>query len=79
MVHFFIEFSKNSLRLTNFFAYFRTIIFFLPFIASVAFFHSMAHVQFNPYSSIFERSINKEREKYYTEIKVDYSLDKNEY
>ncbi len=79
MVHFFIEFSKNSLRLTKFLAYFRTIIFFLPFIASVAFFHSMAHVQFNPYSSIFERSINKEREKYYTEIKVDYSLDKNEY
>lgn len=79
MVHFFIEFSKNSLKLTKSVAYVRTLFFFLPFLVSTAFFHSMLHENFNPYSSVFERSIDKDREKYYTEIKVDYTLNKNEY
>jgi len=79
MVHFFIEFSKNSLRLTKPLAYVRSLVFFLLFIVSTAFFHSMMHESFNPYSSVIERSIDKDREKYYTKIKVDYSINRKEY
>lgn len=79
MVHFFIEFAKKSLWLTKSIAYVRSFVFFLPFVASTAFFYSMMDVSFNPYSSVIERSIDKGRENYYKEIKYDYSLNKDEY
>lgn len=79
IVHFFIDFSKNSLLLKRSLAYVRTFIVVLPFLFSLATLYPMTHVSFSPYSSVIEKGINKEREKYFASVKELYSLNMDEY
>ncbi len=79
VVHFIIEYSKNSLQLKSSLAYVRTIIVVLPFIASIAYYEPMTQANFYPYSSVIEKSIDKKREKYFAGFVEYYNLNKNEY
>lgn len=79
IVYFLMEFSKRSFLLSKPLAYLRSFAVVFPLLFSFAFVHPLTYVDFYPYSSIFERSIDKERENYYSEIKLDYYLNLNEY
>lgn len=79
IVQFFIDFSRNSLKLKNFLAYVRTVAICLPLIASLAFYHPLTYISFYPYSSVIERSIDQGREQYYAGFVVRYYLNKEEY
>lgn len=79
MVHFLIDFSKNSLELKGSLAYVRTLVVFLPLFASIAFFHPLTYTSFCPYSSVIEKSIDEAREKYYSGFVVHYYLKKDDY
>ena len=68
MVHFFMEFSKNSLMLKRSLAFVKTLIIFIPLLAYIAFiWKPFTHPGFNPYSSVIEKSFDDDREKYYGE------------
>ena len=79
IVHFFIEFSKNSLVLKRSLAYVRTFIVVFPFVFSIAYLYPLSQVNFNPYSSVIERSISKDREKFYARFVAHYYLNLNHY
>lgn len=79
IIHFFIEFSKNSLLLKKSLAFARNFIIILPLLVSIAFVWPMTHVDFYPYSSVFERSIDKDRELYYSGLVSHYYLKKSDY
>lgn len=66
IVHFFMDFSKNSLRLKKSLAFTRTLIILFPLLVSIAYlWRPFTHPGFNPYSSVIERSFDEDREKYY--------------
>lgn len=79
IVHFFMEFSKNSLLLQKSLAYVRTFMVILPLLVSLAYLFPLTYVDFYPYSSVIEKSTDKEREKFYAGLVLHYNLDKNEY
>lgn len=68
IVHFFIEFSRSSLKLKSSLAYTRTLILILPFWAGLYILQRpFTAGSYNPYSSVIERSIDKARENHYIE------------
>jgi hypothetical protein len=79
IVQYIIDFSKNSSGLKRSLAYVRTFALLLPLFASLHYLYPMNQVSFNPYSSIIEKSIYKDREKYFAEVKELYSLNLDEY
>lgn len=79
IIHYFIEFSKNSMMLTKSLAFVRTFITILPLLASLVFIMPLTYVDFYPYSSVIERSIDEAREKYYASFVAHYNLNMNEY
>lgn len=79
IVHFFIEFSNNSLMLKKSLAYVRTFIVILPLLVSLTYLFPLTHVDFYPYSSVIERNIDENREKYYAGFVANYNLNKDEY
>lgn len=79
VIQYFIEFSKNSLLLKKSLAYVRTFAIILPLLVSLAYIYPLTNVDFYPYSSIFERSIDKDRENYYSGVVSYYYLNKNDY
>ena len=79
MIQFFIDFSKDSLKLQKSLAYMRTFAVFLPLVVSLAFFNPLTHTDFYPYSSVIERSVDKTRENYYAGFVAYYYLNMDEY
>lgn len=79
IVHFFVEFSKRSVVLEKTVAFARTFIVVLPFLVSLAYLFPLTHVDFYPYSSVIERSVSKDREKFYSEFVAYYNLNLDEY
>lgn len=79
LVHFFIEFSMNSLKLKKPVALIRTFSFFLPLFISFVYLYSLKQVDFNPYSSVIEKSIDKKREHFYAGFVRHYYLKMNDY
>lgn len=79
IIHYFIEFSKNSLLFKKSLAFVRTFAIILPLLVSIAYIWPLTHVDFYPYSSVFERSIDKERENYYSGLVSHYYLKKSDY
>ena len=79
IVHFFVEFSKNSVRLKKSLSYVRTIIIVFPFFFTIAFFEPLLHIDFYPYSSVIERSIDTARERFYSGKVAYYNLNMDEY
>lgn len=70
IVHFFMEFSKSTFRLKSSLAYARTFVIVLPFLVSLLYaFRPFTTENYNPYSSVIERSIDKDREKRRSENK----------
>lgn len=79
IVHFFFEFSKNSLALQRSLSYLRTFAVVFPLVFSIAYLYPMTQVNFNPYSSVIERSIDKARENYFAGFVAHYYLNVNHY
>ena len=79
IVHFFIEFSKDSLMLKRSLAYVRTAIFFSPLLFTIAFYEPLIHTDFYPYSSVIERSVDRDREAYYAGFVANYYLNIDHY
>ena len=79
IVHFFVEFSKNSVRLKKSLSYVRTIIIVFPFFFTIAYLGPLLHIEFYPYSSVIERSIDTARERYYSGFVAYYNLNMDEY
>lgn len=77
-VHFFMEFSKNSFKLSKPLAYVRTFTIVFPLLFSIAYISPLTKVDFYPYSSVIEKSIDKGREKFYTKL-LRYNLNMEEY
>lgn len=66
IIQYFIDFSKKSLMLNKTLAFVRTFLIILPLLASFAYlWRPFTHPGFNSYSSVVERSFDKNREKYY--------------
>ena len=79
IVQFFVEFSKNTLALQRSLSYFRTFAVVFPLVFSIAYLYPMTQVNFNPYSSVIERSIDKARENYFAGFVAYYYLNVNHY
>lgn len=80
IVQYLIEFSKNSSSLTKSLAYFRSFVIILPLLVSIAYIRNpFTHPGFNPYSSVIERSIDEDREKFYAGFVAYYDLNSDEY
>ena len=79
IVHFFIEYSKNTIRFEKSLAYARSFAIVFPFLFSLAYLYPMTHVNFNPYSSVIEKSLSKEREHYFAGFVDFYYFKKDEY
>ena len=79
-VHFFIEFSRSSYRLRGILAYVRTFILFFPLLAGIIYiYRPFTDINYNPYSSVIERRIDKTREKYYSGKEGFPIFNKDEY
>lgn len=66
IVHYFIQFSMNSLSLKKSLAFVRTFAILIPLLAPLGYrWKPFTHHGFNPYSSVIERGFDEEREKYY--------------
>lgn len=79
IIHFFMEFSKNSFMLKKSLAYTRTFAIVLPLLASFAYLWPLTHTDFYPYSSVIERSIDEDRERYYSGLVSNYFLNLKDY
>ena len=76
----FIMIMHNSKNLSRSLASLRALLAFLPFFLLVGYSKYLSLYTFYPYSSVIERSINREREwKYGHTNKVTPSADVNEY
>lgn len=66
MVHSFMDISQRSFNMEKSLSYIRAFVVFLPFIASIYItYKPFTSIDYNPYSSVIERSTDKEREDYY--------------
>jgi hypothetical protein len=80
ITHFFIEFSRRSFRLEKALAYTRTFIVVFPFLACIYYAYlPFTTMYYNPYNSVIERSMDKNREKWYKSQDIIPTLDKNKY
>ena len=79
VVYFFMEFSKKSMKLKNLLAYVRSFAIILPFLLSIAIVSPLLKDYFYPYSSIIERSFDKDREKHYAESVLFYNCNRDEF
>lgn len=79
IVHFFVEFSRNSGRLKGALSYIRSFIIVMPLLASFAYSRPLTYVIFYPYSSIMDKSINRDREKFFSERMSGYKFNLDEY
>ena len=80
IVQYFIDSSKNPLRMQKSLSFVRTFMIVLPLLASIAYlWKPFTHPDFNPYSSVIERSIDDDREKYYSGLVYHYNLNLQEY
>jgi hypothetical protein len=60
-------------------AYVRTFVIILLLLASFAYLWPLIHTDFYPYSSVIERSIDEDREKFYSGFVAHYNLNLDEY
>lgn len=79
MVQYFVDFSKKSSTLKKGLAYCRTLAIVMPLLFSISYLWPLTHVDFYPYSSVFDRSIDADREKYYSGFVAYYNLNLDEY
>ncbi len=79
IVHFFVEFSRNSRRLKGALSYIRSFIIVIPLFASFAYSRPLTYVIFYPYSSIIDKSVNRDREKFFSERMSGYKFNLDEY
>ncbi len=69
IVHFFMDISQRPSKLKLSLSYIRAFVVVFPFIASLYIrYRPFTTVDYNPYSSVIERSTDKEREKYYLSV-----------
>ena len=89
-VHFFVDLVKNNLLLSKSLAFARAFVILLPFLNIIShgyrdqFGKSWSHrvyyyTRFYPYSSIFEKSTDKDREYFYRNWDIGKKKNKNEY
>ena len=79
IVQYIFDYSKRSLNLKRSLAYTRTFGILLPLFFSIAYIWPLTNVDFYPYSSVLEKSIDEDREKFYSDIVLNYNLNMNEY
>ena len=80
IIHFFIVYSKRTITFTRSLSYTRTFVIVLPFIVSLLYaYRPFTGLSYNPYSSVIERSVDKEREKHYREKEDFPRFNENEY
>ena len=79
IVHFFIKYSKSTIKSTGYSSYASALTIVLPFIASILIYDNpITSNRYNPYSSVIEKSIDIEREiKYQEQFLPRYDM--NEY
>lgn len=66
IVQFFMVLSKKSLKYSSSLSYTRAFIFVLPFLVSIYFAYTpFTNINYNPYTNVIERRIDKERERLY--------------
>lgn len=66
VVQYLVEFSNNSSSLKKSLSYLRSFVIISPLLASFMYIHNpFTYPGFNPYSSVIERSIDEDREKFY--------------
>ncbi len=78
-VHFLMEYSKNSKILEKSLSYVRSVTILFPLFVSIAYAWPLIQPNFYPYSTVIERSIDDNRERYYMGFLFYYNLDVNEY
>lgn len=80
IVQFFIDYSKKHVKCSRSIAYVATATVFVPLIINILFFiRPFTHEGFNPYSSVIERSVDRDREQFYAGIVAYYFFSKKEY
>lgn len=78
-VHYFMEFSRKSENLRVSLSYVRTFVVLFPLLASISYSHPLTYIDFYPYSSVIERSIDEDRERFYSDFISHYNLNMDEY
>lgn len=80
IVEFFIEYSKRHVNCSRSLAYMAAGTVFIPLIINILYFiRPFTHEGFNPYSSVIERSVDRDREHFYSNLVAHYWFSKEEY
>lgn len=79
IIQFIFEYSKDSFMLKKSLALVRSLTIVVPLLVSAYVVWPMTHVSFYPYSSVIEKSIVEDREKYYSGFVAYYNLNLDEY